>query len=237
VISCIKGGRQSRRGIAEQSDGYRGFRACEAPRPWCERSARIRGDPRRPVAGAGAQSGSCPAEGRAVWEAGGKLAPEELFASRGRSCERVVNRSSPSRRRRPHDRRREHHVEWPRTLRLIPDALARAIALRVGLEHATQLAQDPSEPDAQVAVVARAGAVEYALWLVVQAYGMQPKRQRPSRDELWPRCVLRSTRERRQVASCIFALPPAELAAHPADHDTGHHERCLKCDDIHATVE
>ncbi len=33
----------------------------------------------------------------------------------------------------------------------------------------------------------------------------------------------------------IFALPPAELAAHPADA-TGHHELYLMCDDIHATV-
>jgi catechol 2,3-dioxygenase-like lactoylglutathione lyase family enzyme len=34
----------------------------------------------------------------------------------------------------------------------------------------------------------------------------------------------------------IFALPPAELAAHPADEDT-HHELYLMCDDVHATVE
>jgi len=33
----------------------------------------------------------------------------------------------------------------------------------------------------------------------------------------------------------IFALPGAELAAHPAD-DAGHHELYLMCDDIHATV-
>ena len=33
----------------------------------------------------------------------------------------------------------------------------------------------------------------------------------------------------------IFALPPAELAAHP--HDTGGaHELYLTCDDVHATV-
>jgi hypothetical protein len=31
----------------------------------------------------------------------------------------------------------------------------------------------------------------------------------------------------------IFALPPAELAVHPADGD-GHHELYLICDDIHA---
>jgi catechol 2,3-dioxygenase-like lactoylglutathione lyase family enzyme len=33
----------------------------------------------------------------------------------------------------------------------------------------------------------------------------------------------------------IFALPPAELAAHPSD-DGGHHELYLMCDDITATV-
>ncbi len=34
----------------------------------------------------------------------------------------------------------------------------------------------------------------------------------------------------------IFALPPAELAAHPTDGE-GHHELYLMCDDIEATVE
>lgn len=34
----------------------------------------------------------------------------------------------------------------------------------------------------------------------------------------------------------IFALPPAELAAHPTDED-GHHELYLMCDDVQATVE
>jgi catechol 2,3-dioxygenase-like lactoylglutathione lyase family enzyme len=34
----------------------------------------------------------------------------------------------------------------------------------------------------------------------------------------------------------IFALPPAELAAHPVDED-GHHELSLMCDDVRATVE
>lgn len=34
----------------------------------------------------------------------------------------------------------------------------------------------------------------------------------------------------------IFALPPAELAAHPTDRDP-HHELFLMCDDIRATVE
>jgi catechol 2,3-dioxygenase-like lactoylglutathione lyase family enzyme len=33
----------------------------------------------------------------------------------------------------------------------------------------------------------------------------------------------------------IFALPPAELAAHPAEED-GRHELYLMCDDIKATV-
>jgi catechol 2,3-dioxygenase-like lactoylglutathione lyase family enzyme len=34
----------------------------------------------------------------------------------------------------------------------------------------------------------------------------------------------------------IFALPPAELAAHPSDGDT-RHELYLMCDDVEATVE
>ncbi len=34
----------------------------------------------------------------------------------------------------------------------------------------------------------------------------------------------------------IFALPPAELAAHPSEDD-GHHELYLMCDEINATVE
>jgi predicted enzyme related to lactoylglutathione lyase len=34
----------------------------------------------------------------------------------------------------------------------------------------------------------------------------------------------------------IFALPPAEAAAHPAEGDE-HHELYLMCDDVHATVE
>ena len=33
----------------------------------------------------------------------------------------------------------------------------------------------------------------------------------------------------------IFALPPAEIAAHPTD-GAGRHELYLMCDDIHATV-
>jgi predicted enzyme related to lactoylglutathione lyase len=33
----------------------------------------------------------------------------------------------------------------------------------------------------------------------------------------------------------IFAMPPAELAVHPADGD-GHHELYLMCDDIQATL-
>jgi catechol 2,3-dioxygenase-like lactoylglutathione lyase family enzyme len=34
----------------------------------------------------------------------------------------------------------------------------------------------------------------------------------------------------------IFALPPAELAAHPSD-EGAHHELYLMCDDVHATVD
>jgi hypothetical protein len=34
----------------------------------------------------------------------------------------------------------------------------------------------------------------------------------------------------------IFALPPAELAAHPAEA-SGRHELYLMCDDVHTTVE
>ncbi len=34
----------------------------------------------------------------------------------------------------------------------------------------------------------------------------------------------------------IFSLPPAEVAAHPAD-GAGRHELYLMCDDIHATVQ
>jgi predicted enzyme related to lactoylglutathione lyase len=34
----------------------------------------------------------------------------------------------------------------------------------------------------------------------------------------------------------IFAMPPAELAVHPAD-EGGHHELYLMCDDIQATLD
>ena len=34
----------------------------------------------------------------------------------------------------------------------------------------------------------------------------------------------------------IFALPPAELAAHPTD-DAGHHELYLMCDNVYSTVD
>ncbi len=34
----------------------------------------------------------------------------------------------------------------------------------------------------------------------------------------------------------IFALPPAELAVHPAEAD-GHHELFLMCDDIQSTIQ
>jgi hypothetical protein len=38
------------------------------------------------------------------------------------------------------------------------------------------------------------------------------------------------------MGGLIFALPPAELAAHPTD-GAGHHELYLMCDDVHATVD
>lgn len=34
----------------------------------------------------------------------------------------------------------------------------------------------------------------------------------------------------------IFGLPPAEIAAHPADGESGRHELYLMCDDLDATV-
>jgi catechol 2,3-dioxygenase-like lactoylglutathione lyase family enzyme len=34
----------------------------------------------------------------------------------------------------------------------------------------------------------------------------------------------------------IFALPPAELALHPADSGSAHHELSLMCDDLERTV-
>jgi hypothetical protein len=34
----------------------------------------------------------------------------------------------------------------------------------------------------------------------------------------------------------IFALPPAELACHPATGDSGRHELYLMCDDLEATI-
>jgi hypothetical protein len=40
----------------------------------------------------------------------------------------------------------------------------------------------------------------------------------------------------RDRAGGSFALPPAELAAHPADK-AGHHELYLMCDNAHATVD
>jgi hypothetical protein len=35
----------------------------------------------------------------------------------------------------------------------------------------------------------------------------------------------------------IFALPPAELAAHPAEDHTGRHELFPMCDDLQETVQ
>ena len=34
----------------------------------------------------------------------------------------------------------------------------------------------------------------------------------------------------------IFALPPGELACHPAEGDSGRHELYLMCDDLEATM-
>jgi catechol 2,3-dioxygenase-like lactoylglutathione lyase family enzyme len=34
----------------------------------------------------------------------------------------------------------------------------------------------------------------------------------------------------------IFALPPAELACHPAEGESGRHELFLMCDDLDATI-
>ena len=55
------------------------------------------------------------------------------------------------------------------------------------------------------------------------------------------RAFLRDTLELESVDAgggwLIFALPPAEIAAHPtAADDSGRHELYLMCDDIHATV-
>jgi predicted enzyme related to lactoylglutathione lyase len=53
------------------------------------------------------------------------------------------------------------------------------------------------------------------------------------------RAFLRDTLELPSVDAgggwLIFALPPAEIAAHPAP-DSGRHQLYLMCDDIHATV-
>ena len=54
------------------------------------------------------------------------------------------------------------------------------------------------------------------------------------------RAFLRDTLELDSVDAgggwLIFALPPAEIAAHPAE-TSGEHRLYLMCDDIHATVE
>ena len=61
-----------------------------------------------------------------------------------------------------------------------------------------------------------------------------------SRDAEALRAFLRDTLEFPSVDAgggwLIFALPPAELAAHPTEGDL-HHELYLMCDDIEATVE
>jgi catechol 2,3-dioxygenase-like lactoylglutathione lyase family enzyme len=54
------------------------------------------------------------------------------------------------------------------------------------------------------------------------------------------RAFLRDVLELRSVDAgggwLIFALPPAELAAHPTEGESGRHELYLMCDDIEATV-
>jgi glyoxalase/bleomycin resistance protein/dioxygenase superfamily protein len=61
-----------------------------------------------------------------------------------------------------------------------------------------------------------------------------------SRETEAVRAFLRDTLEFPSVDAgggwLIFALPPAELAAHPTEGDL-HHELYLMCDDIQATVE
>jgi catechol 2,3-dioxygenase-like lactoylglutathione lyase family enzyme len=60
-----------------------------------------------------------------------------------------------------------------------------------------------------------------------------------TRDAEGVRAFLRNVLELPSVDAgggwLIFALPPAELAAHPAEED-GRHELYLMCDDIRATV-
>jgi predicted enzyme related to lactoylglutathione lyase len=61
-----------------------------------------------------------------------------------------------------------------------------------------------------------------------------------TKDADWVRAFFRDVLEFSSVDAgegwLIFALPPAELAAHPTD-DAGHHELYLMCDDAHATVK
>jgi predicted enzyme related to lactoylglutathione lyase len=60
-----------------------------------------------------------------------------------------------------------------------------------------------------------------------------------TRDADGDRAFFREVLELRSVDAgggwLIFALPPAELAAHPADAN-GPHELYLMCDDVHATI-
>jgi catechol 2,3-dioxygenase-like lactoylglutathione lyase family enzyme len=60
-----------------------------------------------------------------------------------------------------------------------------------------------------------------------------------TRDAEAARSFLRDTLELDAVDAgggwLIFALPPAELAAHPTDEHP-HHELYLMCDDVHRTV-
>ena len=62
-----------------------------------------------------------------------------------------------------------------------------------------------------------------------------------AKDAEATRAFLRDTLELESVDAgggwLIFALPPAEIAAHPtAPDDSGRHQLYLMCDDIHATV-
>ena len=58
----------------------------------------------------------------------------------------------------------------------------------------------------------------------------------PDRDRAFFRDVLGFPSVDAGGGWLIFALPPAELAAHPTE-EADHHELYLMCDDVHATVD
>jgi glyoxalase/bleomycin resistance protein/dioxygenase superfamily protein len=58
----------------------------------------------------------------------------------------------------------------------------------------------------------------------------------PERTRVFLRDVLELPYVEVHEGWLIFALPPAEIAVHPAD-GAGHHELFLMCEDIDATVE